>query len=47
MTGDKREVLLEVKNLRVEFKVKGKKEPFVAVRDVSFSYFPRRDLPGR
>lgn len=36
--NDKRKVLLEVKNLRVEFKVKAK-HPLVAVDDVSFEVF--------
>jgi len=35
MTNIAREVLVDIENLRVEFKVKGRK-PFVAVRDVSF-----------
>jgi oligopeptide transport system ATP-binding protein len=38
MTEDRREVLIDVKNLRVEFKGKGGK-PFVAVRNVSFQIF--------
>ncbi|HHW18078.1 MAG TPA: ATP-binding cassette domain-containing protein [Firmicutes bacterium] len=38
MTDHKREVLLDVRNLRVEFKGKGKK-PFVAVEDVSFQIY--------
>ncbi|QUL98705.1 MAG: ATP-binding cassette domain-containing protein [Candidatus Fermentithermobacillus carboniphilus] len=38
MTDHKREVLLDVRNLRVEFKGKGKK-PFIAVEDVSFQIY--------
>ncbi|MGI6164128.1 MAG: ATP-binding cassette domain-containing protein [Bacillota bacterium] len=38
MTDNNREVILEVKNLRVQFRGKGKK-PFVAVRDVSFQVY--------
>ncbi len=38
MSRDGREVLVDVKNLRVEFRVKAK-EPFVAVKDVSFHVF--------
>lgn len=38
MMDDTREVLIDVENLRVEFKGKGKK-PFVAVKDVSFKIF--------
>ena len=35
MTTDAREVLIDIENLRVEFRVRGSR-PFVAVRDVSF-----------
>ena len=38
MIADTREVLVEVKNLRVEFKGKGKK-PFVAVKNVTFDIY--------
>lgn len=38
MTDNNKEVLLEVNNLRVEFKGKGR-QPFVAVRDVSFKIY--------
>ena len=38
MAKEEREVLIEVRNLRVEFKVRGKK-PFVAVQDVNFHIF--------
>jgi oligopeptide transport system ATP-binding protein len=38
MTPDNREVVIEVNNLRVEFKGKGR-QPFVAVRDVSFKIY--------
>ena len=43
MTGDLREVLLDVEGLCVHFKGKGKK-PFVAVRDVSFQVFKGETL---
>ncbi|MGE5653461.1 MAG: ATP-binding cassette domain-containing protein [Bacillota bacterium] len=38
MKDNKQEILLDVKNLRVEFKVRGK-QPFVAIKDVSFHIF--------
>jgi oligopeptide transport system ATP-binding protein len=38
MTTDAREVLIDIENLRVEFKVRGSR-PFVAVRDVSFQIY--------
>lgn len=38
MTNNAREVLLDVKDLRVEFKVRGR-TPFVAVKNVSFEIF--------
>ncbi len=38
MSNEPREVVIDVKDLRVEFKVKGKK-PFVAVHDVSFQVY--------
>lgn len=38
MTHDKREVILEIKNLTVEFKGKGKR-PFRAVDNVSFNIY--------
>jgi oligopeptide transport system ATP-binding protein len=38
MAQDKREALIEVKNLRVEFRIRGSR-PFVAVRDVSLQVF--------
>ncbi|HHY76077.1 MAG TPA: ATP-binding cassette domain-containing protein [Firmicutes bacterium] len=34
-----REVLLDVQNLRVQFKVRGSRKPFVAVKDVSFQIY--------
>jgi oligopeptide transport system ATP-binding protein len=38
MKSNDKEVILEVKNLRVQFKVKGR-QPFVAVKDVSFQVY--------
>jgi oligopeptide transport system ATP-binding protein len=38
MTTDAREVLIDIENLRVEFRVRGSR-PFVAVRDVSFQIY--------
>lgn len=38
MKEKSKEILLDVKNLRVEFKVRGK-QPFVAIKDVSFHIF--------
>lgn len=38
MRQEEREVLIELDNVRVEFKGKGKK-PFVAVKDVSFQIY--------
>jgi oligopeptide transport system ATP-binding protein len=38
MSKDAREVLVDIQNLRVEFKVRGRK-PFVAVKDVSFQIY--------
>ncbi len=38
MMTDTREALIDVQNLRVEFKVRGRR-PFVAVKDVSFQIF--------
>jgi oligopeptide transport system ATP-binding protein len=38
MTNGAREVLLDVKDLRVEFKIRGR-HPFVAVKDVSFEVY--------
>lgn len=38
MKNDAREVLLDVKDLRVEFKIRGR-HPFVAVKDVSFEVY--------
>lgn len=39
MTPDTREVLIDVKGLRVQFRVKGSKKPFTAVNDVSFQIY--------
>lgn len=38
MKDNKKEILVDVKNLRVEFRVRGK-QPFVAIKDVSFHIF--------
>jgi len=39
MRMETREPIIEIENLRVEFKVKGSRKPFVAVQDVTFSVY--------
>ena len=39
MITEEREVLVDVQDLRVQFKVRGSRRPFVAVKDVSFQIY--------